>query len=92
MPPRPYSVAVDVKVTEQFTPVKRNYAARRSTTVKMTDAVSKGQAVFGKLPVDSMEIKTEREGKMYKRKSFCYILLDTLLLAVLIAALIEETD
>jgi hypothetical protein len=58
----------------------------------MTDAVSKGQAVFGKLPVDSMEIKTEREGKMYKRKSFFYILLDTLLLGILIAALIEESD
>jgi hypothetical protein len=54
--------------------------------------LQKNAAVFGKLPVNAMEFKTDREANSYKNKAIMFIGLDILLMAILITSLILFND
>ena len=58
----------------------------------MQDKLTKNAEMFGKLPVNAMEIKTDRENKIYKLKTTVFLALDILILAALIAILIYFRD
>jgi hypothetical protein len=54
--------------------------------------LQKNAAVFGKLPVNAMELKTDREANSYKNKAIMFIGLDILLMAILITSLVLFKD
>jgi hypothetical protein len=66
-------------------PVRGTFASRRSVTIRET--LTKNTGVFSKLPVGAMEIRSEKEKQMMRKKTFIYLAFDLLLLVGLIVTL-----
>ncbi len=66
-------------------PVRGTFASRRSVTIRET--LTKNTGVFSKLPVGAMEIRSEKEKQMMRKKTFVYLAFDVLLFVGLVITL-----
>lgn len=66
-------------------PTRGTFAGRRSVTIRET--LTKNTGVFSKLPVGAMEIRSDKEKQMMRKKTLLYLTFDVLLFAGLIVAL-----
>ena len=67
---------------------RQSYTSRKSMTMQVVDKTNRQQNYFAKVPLDAIEIRTERENQSYRRKQIVFIFLDTMLMIQIVLCMV----